>query len=427
MSEDSENLFYSWISSVKNSSVMRVSELWRFTAKSGKVLFRSRLLEWIAREVGRINRPKAAPVYEIEMPQVFSFIDSPNETMSALWDFVDVCRSGVTQLRVDQSKSTSIDLCAAAMLNVIAVEAQLRARVSFRGRYPTDHASKEIVVATGLPSALQLPRPELTNFKCFELRKGGSPRASLLRTTKKEKVAGELTDYVAGILADRGFSLSPEGKSYLGKLVGEVLGNAEDHAHGHDWWACAYMRQSAEKEYGDCHLTLFNFGPSIAQTISTIGDESARDQLLNVARMHNRSDQRISVEDSLTVLALQDTVTRHQGESATQRRGFGTADMIEAFQQLGGTDDPGAQPEMCLVSGRTHIKFDSRYILRRKDANQGDQHRIIAFNTANDLKHPPDAAVVTQLTETFPGTLLSMRFYVDASYLQKLGSPEWNR
>jgi hypothetical protein len=406
---------------------MRVSELWRFTEKSGKTIFRSKFLDWVERSAQIPGIPAREISPEVSFPSSFSFIDNPDESLGSLWRFVQTARYGFRELSVDQGRCESIDLCAASVLNVLAMEARLRLKCTFGGRFPADREAKEIVIATGLPHVLGIPGPPLPHIKTFDLRKGGTERTSLLMTTQKERVADDLTDYVASIFARKGFVLTLEGKKHIGRLVGEVLGNAEDHAPGHDWWACAYLREPSERNYGDCHLTLFNFGPSLAETMAGIDAPEETAVIEELIMRHVGSEPRLTRENVLSMLALQDGMTRHAGQKKHQRRGFGTADMIEAFQLLGRSHDPSAYPSMCLISGNTYVSFDPRYPLKRMNAETGTGHRIIAFNAENNLDLPPDPSVVRPLLHRFPGTLLSMRFFVDGKYLESMEAPTWNR
>ena len=51
--------------------------------------------------------------------------------------------------------------------------------------------------------------------------------------------------------------------------------------------------------------------------------------------------------------------------------------------------------------------------------NSGSR-RIIAFNSGNDLYVPPDSRKVSHLRHSFPGTLTSLRFYLDRENLLEL-------
>ena len=46
----------------------------------------------------------------------------------------------------------------------------------------------------------------------------------------------------------------------------------------------------------------------------------------------------------------------------------------------------------------------------------GDK-RIIAFNKENDIYAPPDRNNVIKMSEYFPGTVISLKFYLDNRYI----------
>jgi len=377
-------------------------------------------LDWLATNAEIVDSKLEGAGVVVRFPQEFSFIDSPDESLETLWELVAAARAGAHRVSIDQSSCHSIDLCAASVLNVLAVDAKLRVKTSFEGRFPDGEEMRDIVLATGLPRVLGLDLPVPENFKSFELRKGGSPRHSLLKSTKKERVAAELTRYLADIFSGKNFKLSRKGRRSLGNLVGEVLGNAEDHAGGQDWWVCAYLRQLPDKTWGDCHMTFFNFGPSLSDSLQGLEDPALRQEAEELVRHHVLTDPKLSAENVWSVLALQEGMTRFFEGDGPRRRGFGTADIITAFQVLGGTTDPDAQPEMCLVSGRTHIRFDPKYLMAPQPGTGGSSRRIIAFNHTNDIRIAPDSKVVTPLVNRFPGTLLSLRFFVQKEYLERL-------
>jgi hypothetical protein len=45
---------------------------------------------------------------------------------------------------------------------------------------------------------------------------------------------------------------------------------------------------------------------------------------------------------------------------------------------------------------------------------------VIAFNSTNDLYRPADEKNVRILENEFPGTIISMKFYIDQDYIMKV-------
>lgn len=73
---------------------------------------------------------------------------------------------------------------------------------------------------------------------------------------------------------------------------------------------------------------------------------------------------------------------------------------------------------MCLVSGNTQILFDGTYWPREMDVD-GERATVMAFNTVNDLRVPPDHRFVRKLEKFFPGTVLSLRLYLSVDHLHR--------
>ena len=74
---------------------------------------------------------------------------------------------------------------------------------------------------------------------------------------------------------------------------------------------------------------------------------------------------------------------------------------------------------MTIISGNTHIMFDGTYNLSEKKTKNGNI-QVIAFNKENDLRKRPDPNYVKLLKNRFPGVIISLEFYLDKMYLDKL-------
>lgn len=360
-------------------------------------------------------------------PTRFSFIESPDDTLQAVADFARAASGRERIVEVLQGDCEEIDLCAAAALNALALSAKFEHRMRFRGDYPKQAEPKEIVLATGLPKCLGLPLPEMKAFRTFPLVRGKKGHISATEASAKEAETQRLVEYLDSCLQTYGFALSAAGKDYFGKLVGEVITNAEEHSGRTFWWIAAYLRQPPGRSYGDCHLTVFNFGRSLAESLQQLPRRARlRMEIDRLIRVQRRArffmPSRWTEENLWTLYALQEGVSRRNDETdLLGHYGLGTVKMIETFQHLGQTTLPGTQPMMCVVSGRTHVLFDNRYRMQPKKTARGEERRVIAFNPQNDLRRPPDPLSVRNLRRPFPGTLISLRFYLDPKYLVTLG------
>ena len=364
----------------------------------------------------------------IHFPERFSFIEEPDQAIEILETLVAASLHHATKrIYIQQDRCSLIDLCAEAAASALAIDACNHCRVSFGGQFPESSEQREIVIATGMPRNLGISLPEPPGFLRFALHKGRrSNRERATISSEREKAATNLTEYVNRCLKEVGYSLSTRGAKYLADIVGEVINNAEEHSGLAEWWIAGYLRRRDDREYGDCHVTIFNFGHTIHESLLTLPKASQlRQDIEELVRIHAKAGyfqrSRWSEEGLWTLYALQEGVSRHNTESdRIGDRGIGTADMIDFFQRLGRTQSPDRSPKMSVVSGQTHIVFDDRYRLAPQTTESGEKRRIIAFNDDNDFRKPPSDQHVRRLERRFPGTLISLRFYIDQEHLRSV-------
>jgi hypothetical protein len=353
--------------------------------------------------------------------KVFSFIDDPEHAIGVIDGLLRCVQSNPKSIKFDQSECEVVDLCADSVVKVLALEAKKTQRLRFLGDWPKNDDAREIVAATGLPKALGVALPDFPNFLTLPLIHGRK-KGSLLSSSDKEFGVHKLISRLDQWFGEFDFQLTNAGKRRFGKLIGEVLANAEDHSGREQWWLCGYLRKPRTQQYGDCHITIFSFGRSLAESLQELpADSYLRRQIEELVDRHSRTGlfapSQWTEADLWTLYALQDGVSRYHHEDSS--RGVGTADMIEEFQQLGKTENHGASPKMCVLSGSTHVLFDGSYFMQDVDTDNGEHRRVIAFNESNDLRLRPDPKAVQSLKASFPGTLISLRFFLDPEYLVK--------
>lgn len=358
----------------------------------------------------------------INFPEYFSFIESPDEAIATLTEIADAVSSDSNQtVYLNQDDCILIDYGAEAVACIISKAGAVTNGLRFEGRYPNDPALAETVIMSGIPKVLGVPHPRISNVTPFQLHHGRANQETAYRSSEKERSTSHFVSYMQTCLRQHGWRLNTEGMRYLGGLVSEVVGNAEDHAGRDDWWIGGYMRVPEDSNTGDCHIVIFNLGRTIYQSMQDIDEGSPvrRDieRLVNKHKKMSFFNPNYQEEQLWTLYALQQGVSRLR-EIAIDR-GQGTADMIRFFQSLGKTSQDGVEPKMCVVSGSSFILFNEDYEMRRERRN-GEERSIIAFNSSNDLNQRPDKRNVRCLKRFFPGTLISLRFYFDRDHLDNL-------
>jgi hypothetical protein len=270
----------------------------------------------------------------------------------------------------------------------------------------------------------------------FELFLGDrNTSRKLLGGSDQELAATRLVQYLCKCFEKAGYKLNIHGQRHVVKWVGEIITNAEEHSGRNEWFSIGYMLppnrsddgDSPEHLIGECQLVIFNFGKTIFESIIDPNTpQGTRDEISQLAATHSRKKfffaESFTQADLCTLYALQDGVSRFSVRPGASSRGKGTVQMINAFQQLGSSAGH-SQPRMTLLSGRTRILFDPKYRLQPVRV-PGGVRNIIAFNDQNDLEEKPDPANVHMISGTFPGALLSFKFFMDRSFLKKLSKNE---
>jgi hypothetical protein len=278
--------------------------------------------------------------------------------------------------------------------------------------------------ASGIPHHLGLPESELEPevealVHRAELQTGTSKRNE--RGNKRNAAGQYLTDYFDKCLRSLGYQLKKAGKTYLGSLLTEVIGNAEEHGRG-QWYTIGHWHRGQHgdaKKYGTCHLVILNYGTTIYESLSGPDvSETLKSELRSLSAAHERRKffSRAWDQETLwTLYALQERVSRYTGLPGSIDRGNGTIEVIEFFRKL--SEAKGGR--MCIVSGNSYILFDGTYKLGDIQ-RAGEFLQVIAFNEKNDLEEPPDPKYVFRLPSYFPGTIVSIELTLEESYLASL-------
>lgn len=173
-----------------------------------------------------------------------------------------------------------------------------------------------------------------------------------------------------------------------------------------------------------CYLTIFTLGETIHETLDgSLPDGCVmRQRIEELVRTHSVGGflrpSHWTVGNLWTLYALQEGVHRQNHDGDPKGRGNGTVQLMKYFEELSADTSGGDMSRMCLVSGNTQILFDGTYWPREMDVD-GERATVMAFNTVNDLRVPPDRRYVRKLDKFFPGTILSLRLYLSVDHLHR--------
>ncbi|MCS6110974.1 hypothetical protein FDB55_01970 [Clostridium botulinum] len=353
---------------------------------------------------------------KVRIPKIFSFIDNTEETIEVLRDIYYLgCNNRAEEIFIDYTGIETLDICASTVMDTIIMEIirkrkKNKQNIGISGQYNgKNHKIKAILEVSGLVKHLgfQIEMPQ--NIE----------KLDLIESKESDIVSTNVVEYIDKCLERQHFELTKKGKKFFSLLVGEVIDNCK--LHGGEcckWYTLGHYFN--EENQGECQLVIFNYGKSIYESLkdkNTTCETKKSLEEMNKSHKVYYSNSLWNEEAMWTLYALQDGVSRKRDKEHPDR-GTGTARFIDSFQKIGYTSK-GKFPKMSIISGNTCILFNDKYKLKDVDFN-GESRKIIAFNEENNLYKPPDKNNIKIIKNRFPGTVISMKFYVDEKYIEKL-------
>lgn len=381
-------------------------------------------------EVNMFHIPKEHE--NIVIPEIFSISDSPETAIAVLRNTYKLAMQNKTkELNFNHKQCRVLGLSASTIMDIIilAVDEYRDKKgnpLDMMGEYPVDKSTRDILFASGLPYHLNAESN-------IDYCQGKIERFETIRGLHNDigadsgRIATDLTLYFNKCLRTQGFELNADGLTMFSSILGEVVNNCEIHGGSEAvWYIQGHYQIDEGKDYGEMQLVFLNFGDTIYEGLKNSSSKETTCKLNRMKEAHRRYFNASWNEETLfTVLALQDGISRLRtnGISGYATRGSGTVNMIEKFCLIGGSES-GLKPQMSIVSGRTWIRFDEVYKMRsmRFDHDEvfgSGERKIIAFNDENNIYLPSRSENVVYMNEYFPGTVISLKFYLDNRYINK--------
>ncbi|GGF57709.1 hypothetical protein GCM10011332_08990 [Terasakiella brassicae] len=270
---------------------------------------------------------------------------------------------------------------------------------------------------------------DVWSFRLRERRKQGTSfnQNSVINAPTFSKVSDDLVETIDDWLGalKKPLELSGEGKYRVNNIVTEILNNAERHSsqdRDGNWVVAGFMARRSghiadvEIDTYACHIAFVSTGMTIAESISRAETNETLKRLNTYIQKHKNS---FSEETLSTVFALQDGISRFT--QSKSKGGVGFMDVIELVNDLGSTNHKCFSPSISIISGNTCILLKDNYNSMHQNK---DGIRSQFFNPSNSLDFPPDYNYVFSTKQKIPGTVISLRFYLDSDYLSKTASDE---
>ncbi|WP_215226772.1 hypothetical protein [Echinicola shivajiensis] len=336
-----------------------------------------------------------------------------------------------SKLIIDFSKCTQIDLGSLFLLQIFRIEMMEEfKKINSRLRYLKIEPEVEIIESENFEvNKVLLINGFITKLKANKELNELIPRSGIgfLRGSKrqikhvdnkKSKITTKIAEYVNNCLNDIDLKLTFEGRNKLDKIIAEVLSNAEDHSPFEIWYATAnfLINKSEVNPIGELNLGFYNFGGSIYDGLMETRDRNKEifDYIDNHATksLKIKSFSNFNKEDLFTLYAMQDGISRLKFEK--ESRGSGTMSFINSFFAIGDFEDESRNlfPSLKVYTGKTLLICNKKY----KPQLTNDSYKL-SLNSENDLELPPDPSNLIQLKSKLPGTMLSVKVFLNKKHL----------
>ena len=240
---------------------------------------------------------------------------------------------------------------------------------------------------------------------------------------KKTIYSNKVIVYLNECFSELGYEFTDTYKNKLNGIIGEVLGNAEDHSNEGTWFISGNFSEEKiddinEDFVSELNLTILNFGESFYEGFYNKRKENhihynlVNENVKSLLLIDSKS--KLKEEQLFTLWMMSDGITRLKFQEPS--RGTGTMNFINSFGDLAGYVNvkKGFKPNLSIFTGSTQLICDSEYKPFLKDGV-----KCLSLNSENDLKKLPNESHLKKLNIHFPGTLLSIKIYLNKNHLNQ--------
>ncbi|PWH83915.1 hypothetical protein DIS18_05005 [Algibacter marinivivus] len=259
----------------------------------------------------------------------------------------------------------------------------------------------------------------------------GSKNSKSYVESSKKKATTKIRDFIKETLwKNTSFELTETGINLFEGLISETIDNSEQHSfYGGEWYATTYLFEDStefiEEKVVEVQIHFLNFGVSIYDSLNNTKDMNQE----MFSMLDKLSSDIISKDNSFKQSNLISLLALNEGVSSLhykdESRGTGTIKLLESFFQIGDYEntDRKIHPLMIILSGDTLIKIDNNYKCYKRD----DSGKInVSLNDTNNISDPPSKSHLINLNKKFPGTLISIRVFLNEHNLQTKNSQKNN-
>lgn len=372
---------------------------------------------------------------KILVPTIFSFKEGNAKTIRCLkslfTSLYSLFEEDATEIELSFEDCEKIDL-EALLVMIVIIKDFLKHQRKFK-YIMNQYGKKKVTLAINLNPEI---RPNINNLlysmhfpvklknadealtSGFGVETGVRKIGNYLENSKG-RISSKVRKYINACLKMHGVELKPKGINLFDNLIGEILNNGEDHSKIENWFVYGSLMQKdinkSEEPIGELNLVFLSFGESIYEGFEATKDLNKEmygqmESLYTFVEQNNKMNG-FTKENMMTLYGLQEGYSRlkHERES----RGTGTMTFIRAFMDLGSFNHKKYKSELFLHSGCTLIICDTEH----KPFELNDRY-YLSLNSDKNLASLPSDKHLINLDEKFPGTILSVKIYLNQKHFK---------
>jgi hypothetical protein len=358
----------------------------------------------------------------------FSLLTNPESTLQFISDITNISKEKkIKELIIDHSKMPKHDLSAEVLLgqSVLSIRTKKRQNdnaLTIRGIYPLNKDLSPMLDSIGIVEHIKADKHfsltnKTQNTKVFKAVCTQKEEVDLFSSDKKTQATINFIDYMDECLKTVERRMTDEAGAELSAIIGELIGNAEDHADIEEthWQIYGYMDKNSKGETYQ-QISIFNFGKSISQTfIDKLDVKKISERVTGYTNYHKNN---LSLEELLTVMAFQENVSSKLDLDSTRGQGF--TDLLLFFESITQecTENGNKHIEMSVISGDIYTYFDGKYLPLKDEIS--DRH-LVYFNETNNFLQLPDKNYIRKMDKVFfPGTIVTLKYHLKESETESL-------
>ncbi len=367
----------------------------------------------------------------IQVPDEFSFKDDFDGCVRFFRQLLSSFYYGQGDITLSFKKCKHSTISAFSLLEVLLRELYRMKKAYNTSRYTkcskvitAVHSEKDVKTNKYIHSFLQIKLPDKENdgSRYYKLKLTDG-RQRNYRENPKTRVSSDVVAFINESTLEVGVELNETGKHAIDGLIGEVLGNAEDHSSRGSYWyvdGISFSEVQHSVEVVDVNLAILNVGLSMYEGFEETKEKNAKNyskcqELYDIHKSQFTITSKFERESLFTLYMLNEGISRLKYKDDS--RGNGTMRFLESFIALGnfGNFNPKFKGLLNVISGHTVLSCDND-----RSVYKDGTFRKLSLNAEKNLHRLPDKKYLSYNKEYFPGTLLECHIYLNKDHFFKM-------